>query len=147
MNRAPNSEGHSHGRSNVPADLRDEDGYPVDFALISKLFAASDDGCESCQSTLTAAMINESATVARVVEMAVGEVTETLGFLPDSLHAEGDDPGMTSAPFRTLARALQTGRVNLFGAAENMSVDDRRSAVESAYELLVGILRTIPEGT
>lgn len=116
-------------------------GRGVDGPLLDHLIGAVLDGCRPCQNELIAAVADHPPTAARCVELACFAVHSTLGGLPASLTDPDDPDQMASRAFRRLARTgLDGGNERMFEAAAAMDVTDRATAVDSALDLLAGIM-------
>ncbi|WP_410877388.1 hypothetical protein [Nocardia sp. A7] len=117
-------------------------GRGIDGPLLSHLMGAAFDRCAPCQADLLAAVADHPPTAARAVELACIAVHEKVGGLPGNL-TEPDIHAIASRAFRHLARTgVNHGNEQMFEAAAVMSITDRAAAVDSALDLLVGILST-----
>lgn len=121
--------------------IDDPMGRGVDGPLLGHLIGAALDGCVPCQGELLAAVADHPPTAARCVELACVAVHRTLGGLPASLTDPDHPDQNASRAFRRLARTgLDNGNERMFDAAAAMDVTDRATAVDSALDLLAGIL-------
>lgn len=115
---------------------------PLDHELLAVFIAAAIDGCMPCQQTLLSDLAEDPATAGRMVEVACVAVHEQLGGLPPGLLAGGD--GLAADGFREMASAGLDGRRDeMFAAGARLSAEDRRAAVVTAADLLVGLLTTM----
>lgn len=124
----------------IPPDFEDPDGRQVDHALLGRLMGAAYDGCRECQPPLVDQVIEDADTSARFVELGCLMVAEQLGGLPAFL-TDPDAPGLASREFRQLAAAGVDGQnAAMWEACRAMTPEQRRAAVDSALDLLVGSL-------
>ncbi|MGW5920815.1 hypothetical protein ACWFPY_17670 [Nocardia fluminea] len=120
-------------------------GRGVDAPLLGHLIGASFDGCKPCQADLLAAVADHPPTTARAVELACVALHTQVGGLSKSLTDPDDPMSLASRAFRELARTgLDGGNEQMFEAAASMSIHERAAAVDTATDLLVGILGTTP---
>ena len=130
---------HPHEGFDVPSESTPLG--PLDHELLAVFIAAAIDGCMPCQQMLLSDLAEDPATTGRMVEVACVAVHEQFGGLPPGLLAGGD--GLASDGFRELASAGMDGRrEEMFATSDQMSAEDRRAAVVTAADLLVGILAT-----
>lgn len=119
-------------------------GRGVDGPLLGHLMGAAFDGCAPCQADLLAAAADHPPTTARIVELACMAVHKTTGGLPDNL-TDPDMDAIASRAFRVLAgTGVDGGNEQMFEAAASMTITERATAVDTALNLLVGILGTTP---
>lgn len=132
---------HLHEGFEIPDDFADPGGRPVDHRLLGEVMGAAFDGCTTCQDPLLTLMVEDPATSARTVELACVAIHGQLGGLPPSMTDE-DAPGSTSSPeFRRLARAgLDGANDAMFRECERMTAAERRSAVNTAMDTIVGLM-------
>lgn len=115
-------------------------GRGVDGPLLGHLIGAAMDGCKPCQADLLAAVADHPPTTARVVELACMAVQNAVGGLPLDL-TDPDMITMASRAFRVLARTgVDGGNEQMFEAADEMAITERAAAVDTALNLLVGIM-------
>ncbi|MFD7161397.1 hypothetical protein ACFV9C_42900 [Kribbella sp. NPDC059898] len=139
MGDGPRSHEHDAGLLPPP----DAKGRPVDGRLLAEYLGAVIQACNSCQDVHLTLMIEDPATTARLIELACVSMKKLAGGLtPDLL----DDavPGPASPEFRRLAR-IGSNRNNdqMWAECETMSPAERRAAVNTAADLLVGYLTII----
>lgn len=134
----PVADGHGHEGFEVPFD--DPAGRPVDEQLLGEFIGAAFDGCASCQDALLTLIVESPPTAARLVELACITAETSLGGVPSSL-TDPDAPGMASQEFRQLARIGADGNNDrLFAACAEMTPVQRRAAVNTAADILIGHL-------
>ncbi len=106
-----------------------------DPMLLRRLIGAAYAGCAPCQVTALTAVSEHPPTSARVVEVTCTTLVNALGSIPGSALST------LSTPFRTLATVGdESGIEAMRDAAVVMTPAQRRQAVDSALDLLVGIL-------
>ena len=126
---------HMHNTLAVEEDFQDPDGRPVNHLLLGQLTSAAYEGCKDCQGTYLEQVMTDAPTSARVVEIACMALEDTLGGVPTHMKNLG------SPEFRRLADAGVDGRnEQMWALCGEMTPDERRSAVDAALTLLVGIL-------
>ncbi|BBG20749.1 hypothetical protein RVR_P25 (plasmid) [Actinacidiphila reveromycinica] len=136
----PQPESHAHEGFEIPDDITDPDGRPVDHGMLSRLVGAAYDGCTTCQDPLLTLLVEDTATTARVVELACISTDAILGGLPPSM-TDDSVPGASSPEFRRLARAGVDGEnVAMWQECAAMTPTERRAAVNTALDTLVGFL-------
>lgn len=124
----------------IPPDFEDPDGRQVDHALLGRLMGAAYDECGECQPPLIDQVIQDGNTSARFVELGCLIIAEQLGGLPASL-TDPEVPGTASVEFRRLAAAGVDGQNRaMWEACRSMTPEQRRAAVSTALDLLVGSL-------
>lgn len=141
--RGSTTSGHDHAFE-VPDGFRPPDGRrDIDHELLGQFTGAAFDGCQECQAVLLGRMAGDPAVTARLVELACVAINEAVGGLPPSLTAPG--PGLAAAEFRRLAAAGADGNNDaMFALAETMTRAERRAAMETAADLVVGFLARMP---
>jgi hypothetical protein len=136
---------HDHAEFVPPAGYRDPLGRPVDVALLGRFVGAAWDGCPGCQAALLERLVTDSATTARLVELACVAIHQALGRLPANL-VDDAAPGLAAPEFRRLVRAARDGvatdNADMFAECARMSLAERRAAAVTAVDLLVGNLTT-----
>jgi hypothetical protein len=133
----PSPHDHSFGSDE---DIPDPYGRQVDNRLLGEVVGAAFDGCKSCQDLLLTRLVEDSGTTARLVEMACGVTSELVGGLPPGMLDDAV-PGPSSLPFRRLARAgLDGAHDAMWEVCAEMSVKERRAAVNTALDTLIGHL-------
>lgn len=131
---------HTHPGFEIPDDLGDPLERPVDHTLLGQFVGAAYDGCPSCQDALLTLVIDDTATTARIVELACVATHSALGGLPASL-TEDNTPGPATPEFRRLARAgLDGANTAMFDQCAQMSPTQRRNAANTAADILIGHL-------
>jgi len=137
----PQPETHAHDGFEIPLDMPDPDGRPVDHGMLGRLVGAAFDGCTTCQDPLLTLLVEDPATTARVVELACISTHAMLGGLPASM-TDPDAHGSSSSPeFRRLAHAgLDGENAAMWRECEAMTPTERRAAVNTALDTLVGQL-------
>lgn len=135
----PGPSDHAHEGFEIPDDFEHPGGRRVDNKLLGELTGAAFDGCTSCQDPLLTLMTEKDpTTTARLVELACVGVHGALGGLPASM-TDDDVPGQSSLEFRRLARAgLDDANDAMFEECERMSPAERRAAVNTALDTLIG---------
>ncbi|WP_427896715.1 hypothetical protein ACQHIV_42275 (plasmid) [Kribbella sp. GL6] len=132
------SNDHNHGAGFQA--LADPLGRPVDGLLMSEFIGSAFDGCTACQDAQLTLLIEDPATSARVVELACVAVQGKFGGLPDGMT----DPaaaGPAAPEFRQLARAgLDARNDAMFQECARMTTTQRRAAVNTAADVLVGMM-------
>lgn len=129
---------HGHEGFDVPFD--DPLGRPVDRKLLGDFVGAAFDGCASCQDALLTLMVDDAATVTRLVELACLASAEAFGGLPPKL-TDPDVPGLAAPEFREMARAGAGGQnTRMLALCEQMTPAQRRAAANTAADLLAGLL-------
>ncbi|MGN2634652.1 hypothetical protein ACTD5D_00345 [Nocardia takedensis] len=125
-----NDHDHAFG---MPLDIDPAGGS--DPVMLRRLIGAAYAGCSPCQVTALAAVAEHPPTSARVIEVTCTTLVDALGSIPESALST------LSTPFRTLAVVGdETGVDQMRAAAAMMTTDQRRQAVDSALDLLIGIL-------
>ncbi|MFE6405161.1 hypothetical protein [Streptomyces alboflavus] len=121
----------------LPDGFEDPAGRPVNNELLSAFAGAAFDRCQSCQDVNMTLIVEDSATTARLVELACTTIHAQFGGLPRSL-LDDDVPGPAAPPFRRLARAGADGNnAAMFELCEQMTVEDRRAAANTAADFVV----------
>jgi hypothetical protein len=130
---------HDHQAPGFPEDA-DEPGAPSgDTALMGRFLAAAFAECASCQDVHAIAIAADPVTTVLLVVTACALIDGVIGGLPRAL-TDGDAPGVASLPFRRLARAGTGGPVGaMLAASRAMSPADRRAAIETAADLVIGV--------
>lgn len=142
--RGSSVSGHDHAFE-VPDGFRDPMGRDIDNKLLGQFTGAAFDGCQECQAVLMDRMAGDPAVTARLVELACMAVDDAVGGLPPSLTGQGQRPGLAAAEFQWLAAAGADGNNEaMFTLAETMTTAERRAAMETAANLLVGFLAGRP---
>ncbi len=130
--------GHDHEGFGAPPEFADPLGRPVNRDLLGRFIGAAFDGCKPCQEALAAEISEDAVTAARLVELACLAVDSTVGGVPSAMTSD-DAPGLASPEFRKLARAGADGHnAAMFDECAAMTAAERRSAVETAADLLIG---------
>ncbi|MGN2634607.1 hypothetical protein ACTD5D_32145 [Nocardia takedensis] len=125
-----NDHDHAFG---MPLDVDPAGGS--DPVMLRRLIGAAYAGCAPCQATALTAVSEHPPTSARVVEVTCTTLVSALGSIPEAALST------LSTPFRTLATVGdETGVEYMRAAAVVMTTDERRQAVDSALDLLIGIL-------
>lgn len=136
--RGSSVSGHDHAFE-VPDGFRDPMGRDIDHKLLGQFTGAAFDGCQECQAVLMDRIAGDPAVTARLVELACMAVDQVVGGLPPSLTGQGQ--GLAAAEFQWLAAAGADGNNDaMFTLAETMTTAERRAAMETAANLLVGFL-------
>jgi hypothetical protein len=131
---------HDHAGFETPDTFTDPMSRPVDYDLLGRFVGAAFDGCTACQGPLLTSIVQDAATTARLVELACVATQDVLGGLPPGM-IDGDAPGLESAEFRRLARTgLDGANDSMFKACDQMTFDERRAAVDTAADILIGHL-------
>lgn len=131
---------HEHGLDIPNDDIPHPTGREFNYPLISDLVGAALDGCTSCQDPLLTLLLEDSDSVARLVELACVATQETIGGLTPSMYDQSA-PGLSSREFRRLANAGAGGQNEaMFALAATMNTEERRAAVNTALDTLAGIL-------
>jgi hypothetical protein len=124
----------------VPPGYRDPEGRQVDDALLGQLVGAAWDGCGPCQAQHLAALAEDHASTAHLVELACVGTMAAVGGLPRDM-TDDEAPGMASPEFRRLARAGVGGRNEwMFRESAQMPVAERLRAANSALDIIVGYM-------
>lgn len=134
---------HQHDDLAPPAGFHDPAGRPVDHHLLGQLMGAAFDGCVTCQDPLLTLLCEDSVSTARLVELACVATQMMFGGLPPNMVDESV-PGMPSREFRRLASlgadSDDEAHTAMFDACTAMTTTERRSAANTAVDLLVGHL-------
>lgn len=147
------SASHGHYTFGMPDGYQDPLGREgIDYSAIHRAMSACYDGCQPCEEQLLAQIMQDAPTAARLVEIACvtmqrvtgrklsPAVQGLFGGLPTNLY-KPDVAGEASQPFRQLARAGLGGHTDrMWAECEQMSPDDRRAAIDTALDLLIGYL-------
>lgn len=141
--RGSTASGHHHAFE-VPDGFRDPGGRDIDNELLGQFTGAAFDGCPECQAVLLGRMAGDPAVTARLVELACVAINQAVGGLPPSLTDPGA-VGLAAPEFRRLAAAGTDGNNDaMFALAETMTRAERRAAMETAADLVVGFLARTP---
>ncbi|MFJ3699648.1 hypothetical protein ACIPW9_36950 [Streptomyces sp. NPDC090052] len=131
---------HDHTGFEIPADLEDPAGRPIDHKLLGELMGAALDGCTTCQDPLLSILVEDPTTTARLVELACIATHAALGGLPPSM-TDPAVPGTSSQEFRRLAATGVDGANDrMFKVCEQMTSTERRAAANTALDTLAGLL-------
>lgn len=133
----PEPTDHDHGGFEIPDDMADPDGRPVDHKLLGTMVGAAMDRCLSCQDITLTLLVEDPVTTARLVELACVSVNSAFGGLPHSLTDEGV-PSPAAPEFRRLARlGLDGGNAAMFAECGRMTTIERREAANTALDFIV----------
>lgn len=100
---------------------------------------AAIDGRGSCQEPLLTLPVEETASVVRLVELSCVGIVNLLGSLPPET-TDDDEPGPCGSEFHQPARMVPGSHAVVFTTCEEMAPAQRRSAVSTALDTLVGHL-------
>ncbi|MFJ1709379.1 hypothetical protein [Kitasatospora sp. NPDC088346] len=136
-----------HDHPSLPVEMLPHfDGPDADGALFEAVIGAALASCTSCQDVTLTLLVEDSATCARLVQLACGMLAEFEGGVPLN-QTDPDLPGFASLPFRRLARATQdTTAQAVLRECERMTARERRDAVNTALDTLIGYV-ALPPGT
>lgn len=130
---------HDHSGFEPPAGYTDPEGRTIDNDLLGRVVGAGFDGCRPCETVVMDQLVQDPTSTARLVELACVAVASLLGGLPRNMaHDAG---GLSSPVFKRLARAGLNGRNGaVYDEAEQLTVEQRRAAADTALDTLVGQL-------
>lgn len=129
------STNHAHAFGITPGHA-DPEGRAIDYDLLDQFVGAAVDGCTPCQDAHLTLLVDDAPTAARMVELACVATHQQFGGLPSAMTHDGPGPNLE---FRRLARVGVDGaRVAMFDTCAAMTPAERRAAVNSATDYLIG---------
>ncbi|QFU96558.1 hypothetical protein KDY119_00042 [Luteimicrobium xylanilyticum] len=130
--------GHAHVPGLAPSVL-DTPVCPVNSALLGALIGATVDRCYPCQTVFMHELLDDSASTARLVELACITIDRVFGGLPASALYD-HEPGPASLEFRRLARAGLYDGAAVYRECALMTRIERREAAYTALDSLVSTI-------
>ncbi|MGI5223250.1 hypothetical protein [Nocardia sp. CA-290969] len=130
---------HRHRFDVLEFDI-DPERRHIDHTVIAECLGAGLDGCPVCGQQALEALITNAAATARLVEIACVAIGEMFGGIPAYLY-DDNVGGPASATFRRLARLGVDGKIDqMFSTVEDMTLDERRQAADTAMDITIGRL-------